>query len=388
MAAISKKKTTKKDEAGKALLKPEELLWAEPANGKKIGKKLFADAKKSLAELVPCLSESNDDQATQAFFALESMVMLALDPECPLQKRQELVDGLCQHLPTARDAYSRSQLIRYLGMLGQDCVEALRPWLDKKEYFEVTLLALRHIGSFSALDLIREKMAAAKGADYVALVVAASDWEDSESFDQDKLSKVLAKASDDDLPSLWQACAKCDLTFIVDDLLTACNAKKKTIAGAARASLSLLISNIYDWETAVTLGQQFYQTCPCPTSLQSWCDACGQELSIECYDALTEAIKQDDPGLRNMALDLLSVILDNGVETEVFIEFANSLSAPSVKASVVRMLGKHGKTIARPFIMACLWDKELEVREAALQAAEAMQGKLASGIAAASAVYR
>jgi hypothetical protein len=388
MAAVAKKKTTKKAGEGKALAKIDALLWAEPAKGHKIAAKLLADPENALAQLVPRLSESNNEQATQAFFALEAMVMSALDPECPSDQCKALVAGLCQQLPVATDAYSRNQLIRFLGLLGYDCVEALRPWLEKKEYFDVTLLALRHIGNLSALELISEKMAVAKGAEYLALALAAADWEEAEAIDEDKMRKALAKAPESDLPALWQVCARCGLGFVADDLLKACKGKKKVAAGAARASLSLLISKTGDWETAVALGQQFYQTSPCAISLRCWYDACGSDITADCYEALSDAVEEAEPVLRETAIELLGRASDSGVETEMLVEFTATLKSPSAKAAMLRMLGKHGKMIARPFIMACLWDKEAELRQAAKEAAEALQGKLEAQSASAVAVYR
>ncbi len=388
MAAVAKKKTIKKAEGGKALPKIDALLWAEPAKGHKIAAKLLADAENVLAQLAPRLSESNDEQATQAFFALEAMLMSALDPECPPDQCKALMTGLCQQLPSVADAYSRNQLIRFLGLLGYDCVEALRPWLDKKEYFDVTLLALRHIGNLSALELISEKMVAAKGAEYVALALAAADWEEAEAIDEDKMRKALAKAPESDLPALWQACARCGLGFIADDLLKACKGKKKVLAGAARASLSLLISKIGDWETAMACGQQFYQSIPCAASLRCWYDACRSDITADCYVALANAVEEGEPVLRETAVELLGKASYNDVAIEILIEFTATLKSPSAKAAMLRMLGKHGKIIARPFIMACLWDKEAEVRQAAKEAAESLQGKLEAQNAAAVAVYR
>jgi hypothetical protein len=388
MAAVANKKTTKKADAGKALPKLDKLLWAEPANGHKTAGKLLADAGNALALLVPRLSESNDEQATQAFFALEAMVMGALNPECPLEQYRALVAGLCQQLPAAGDAYSRNQLIRFLGLLKYDCAEALRPWLDKKDYFAVTLLALRHIGSLPALELINAKMATAKGADYVALALAASDWAETETIDEDKMRKALAKAKESELPALWQACARCGLPFVADDLLKACKGERKAVAGAARASLALLISKIDDWEAAVALGQQFYQVSPTAIALRAWFDACEADITVDCYEALTDAVKEADPVLRETAVELLGKASSNDVETEMLIEFAGTLKSSSAKAAMLRMLGKHGKMIARPFVMACLWDKEPEVRQAAQEAAEALQGKLEGKNAIAVAVYR
>ncbi|NMA43756.1 MAG: hypothetical protein GX946_10305 [Oligosphaeraceae bacterium] len=389
MAVTNKKKTTKKTTAGKYLKQAGKLLWAEPACGHKIADELLRDAEEAVAQLVPCMSESNDEQATQAFFALEAMVMAALNPECSSEQCWALVTGLCQQLPAARDAYSRSQLIRYLGLLGYDCaVEALRPWLNKKEYFEVTLLALRHIGSPSALELIAEKMATAKGSAYTALVLAVAEWENDEIIDQDQMRKALAKAPENELPALWNACARCGLLFVAEDLLKACKGTSKATKAAAHASLALLISRIYDWETAVSLGQQFYQVSPVAIALRSWFDACATDITADCYEALTDAVQEDDPALRETALELLGRASDCGVEVELLVEFAGTLQSPSAKAAMVRMLGRHGKMIARPFIMACLWDKEPEVRQAAHEAAENLQGKLDVGNAIAVAVYR
>jgi hypothetical protein len=388
MAVAAKKKTTRKAVTGKTLQQAGKLLWAEPACGHKIAEELLQDAEKAVAQLVPCLSESNDEQATQAFFALEAMVMAALNPEAAPEQCRALVAGLCRQLPVARDAYSRNQLIRYLGLLGYDCVDALRPWLDKEEYFEVTLLALRHIGSLSALELIAEKMAAAKGSAYTALALAVADWEDGEAIDPEQMRKALAKAPESELPALWNACARCGLTFVADDLLKACKGKSKVIMAAACANLSLLISNIRDWETAVALGQHFYQTCPTAIALRCWFDACGADITADCYEALTDAAQEAEPILRETAIELLGKASENGVETEMLVEFAATLQSPSAKAAMVRMLGRHGKMIARPFIMACLWDKEPEVRQAAREAAEKLEGKLDAANAIAVAVHR
>ena len=388
MAVAAKKKTIKKTEPGKNLKQAGNLLWAEPACGHKIADELLQDAEEVIAQLVPCLSESNDEQATQAFFALESMVMAALNPECSPEQCRALVAGLCKQLPAACDAYSRNQLIRYLGLLGYDCVEALRPWLDNKEYFDVTLLALRHIGSLSALELISEKMADAKGSSYTALALAAADWEDAETIDPDKMCKALAKAPETELPALWNACARCGLSFVADDLLKACKGKSKVNMAAARASLALLISKIRDWEMAVSLGQQFYQVSPTAIALRCWFDACGTDITADCYEALTDAVQEAEPVLRETALELLDKASASGVETEMLVEFAGTLKSPAAKAAMVRMLGRHGKMIARPFIMACLWDKESDVRQAAREAAEALQGKLDAGNAIAVAVHR
>ena len=388
MAVADKKKTIKKTEPVKNLKQAGNLLWAEPACGHKIADELLQDAEEVIAQLVPCLSESNDEQATQAFFALESMVMSALNPECSPEQCRTLVAGLCKQLPAACDAYSRNQLIRYLGLLGYDCVEALRPWLDNKEYFDVTLLALRHIGSLSALELISEKMADAKGSSYTALALAAADWEDAETIDPDKMCKALAKAPETELPALWNACARCGLSFVADDLLKACKGKSKVNMAAARASLALLISKIRDWEMAVSLGQQFYQVSPTAVALRCWFDACGTDITADCYEALTDAVQEAEPVLRETALELLDKASVSGVETEMLVEFSGTLKSPAAKAAMVRMLGRHGKMIARPFIMACLWDKEPDVRQAAREAAEALQGKLDAGNAIAVAVHR
>lgn len=388
MPVAAKKKTIKNAGNGKNLMLTGALLWAEPAEGHKIAGELLQDAEKALAQLVPSLSESNDEAATLAFFALEAMVMAALNPECPPEQCRALVAGLSKHLPLARDAYSRSQLIRYLGLLGYDCVEALRPWLDKKEYFDVTLLALRHIGSLSALEAITGKMASAKGPAYTALALAAADWEDAEAIDPEKMRQALAEAPATELPALWNACARCGLSFVADDLLKACKGKSKVAAAAALASLALLISKIRDWETAVALGQQFYQVSPCAISLDCWFAACGTDITADCYEALTDAVQETEPVLRETALELLGRAAASGVETEMLIEFAATLKSPAAKAAMIRMLGRHGKMIARPFIMACLWDKEPEVRQAAREAAETLQGKLDAKNAIAVAVHR
>lgn len=388
MAVAAKKKTIKKVETGKTLKQAGNLLWAEPACGHKIADELLQDAEKAVAQLLPCLSESNDEQATQAFFALEAMVMAALNPECPPEQCRALVGELCRQLPAARDAYSRNQLIRYLGLLGCDCVTALRPWLDKKEYFDVTLLALRHIGSLPALELISEKMADAKGSAYTALALAAADWEDADAIDPDKMRKELAKAPETELPALWNACARCGLSFVAEDLLKACKGKSKVSMAAARANLALLISKIRDWETAVALGQQFYQVSPTAIALRTWFDACGTDITADCYEALTDAVQEAEPVLRETALELLGKASESGVESEMLVEFAGTLKSPAAKAAMLRMLGRHGKMIARPFIMACLWDKETELRQAAREAAEALQGKLDAGNAIAVAVHR
>ena len=262
------------------------------------------------------------------------------------------MSGLCKQLPTARDAYSRTQLIRYLGLLGCDCVEALRPWLDEKEYFDVTLLALRHIGSMSALELIREKMSTAKGSAFTALVLAAADWEDGEMMDPAKIRKALANAPETELPALWNACARCGLTFIADDLLKACKGSSNVTKAAARANLALLISNICDWEAAVALGQQFYQVSPTAIALRCWFDACGTDITVDCYEALTDAAVQEaDPVLRETALELLGEAAENGVATEILVELAGTLKSPSAKAGPwFAMLGRMRKIIARPFI--------------------------------------
>ena len=316
------------------------------------------------------------------------MVMAAMNPECSPEQCRSLVAGLCKQLPAARDEYSRNQLIRYLGLLGYDCVEALRPWLDKKEYFAVTLLALRHIGSLSALELISEKMADAKGSAFTALALAAADWEDTDAIDPDKMRKALAKAPETELPALWNACARCGLSFIADDLLQACKGKSKVAAAAARASLALLISKIRDWETAVARGQQFYQVSPTAIALRCWFDACGTDITADCYEALTDAVQEAEPVLRETAIELLGKASESGVETEMLVEFAGTLKSQASKAALIRMLGRHGKMIARPFIMACLWDKEPDVRQAAREAAEALQGKLDASNASAVAVHR
>ncbi len=388
MAVAAKKKTTKKNVSGKNLNTMGNLLWAEPACGHKIAEELLQDAETAVAQLVPCLSESNDDAATQAFFALEALVMSALNPECPPEQCRALVAGLSKQLPVARDACSRNQLIRYLGMLGYDCVEALRPWLDKKEYFDVTLLAMRHIGSLPALELIAEKMADAKGSAYTALALAAADWEEADAIDPDKMRKALDKAPETELPALWNACARCGLSFVADDLLKACKGKSKVAMAAARANLALLISKIRDWETSVALGQQFYQVSPGAIALRCWFDACGTDITADCYEALTDAVQEAEPVLRETALELLGKSSASGVETEMLVEFAGTLKSPSAKAGMLRMLGRHGKMIARPFIMACLWDKEPDVRQAAQEAAEALQGKLDARNAIAVAVHR
>lgn len=383
MAVTTKKKITKTakkaDKTSKALTLAGQLHWAEPATGHKIAVELLKDAAKSIADLVSCLSESNDEQATQAFFALEAIVMTALDPEVDNATCKVVVVALTDNLPLARDCYSRSQLIRYLGLLGYDVTEALRPWLEQPEYFEVTLLALRHIGSLPAFELITEKLATASGSAYTAFALAAADWEEDDAIELEKMRKTLAKAPAEELPALWNACARCGLTFVADDLLKACKGEKRVLAAAARASLALLIGRIRDWEKAVALGQQFYQATPCAISLRTWFDACGQDITADCYEALTDAVQEENPVLRETALELLGKASDSGVETEMLVEFAGSLAAPTAKAALLRMLGRHGKMIARPLIMANLWDKDPLVRQAAIEAAEALQGKLDAG---------
>jgi hypothetical protein len=253
----------------------------------------------------------------------------------------------------------------------------------------VTLLALRHIGSLSALELIREKMSTAKGSAFTALVLAAADWEDGEMMDPAKIRKALANAPETELPALWNACARCGLTFIADDLLKACNGSSNVTMAAARANLALLISNICEWEAAVALGQQFYKASPTAIALRCWVDACGTDITVDCYEALTDAaVQETEPILRETAIELLGKVSENDVATEILVEFAGALKSPSAKAPMVRMLGRHGKIIARPFIMACLWDKEPEVRQAAREAIETLEGKLDAANAIAVAVHR
>ena len=378
--AVTKKKITKTaekaDKTSKALKLAGQLHWAEPAIGHEIATELLKNAAKSIADLIPRLSESNDEQATQAFFALEAIVMTALDPEVENETCKAVVVALADNLPLAKDCYSRSQVIRYLGLLGYDVTEALRSWLDQPEYFEVTLLALRHIGSLSAFELITEKLATASGNAYTAFALAAADWEEEDAIEPEKMRKALAKAPAAELPALWNACACCGLAFVAEDLLKACQGKTKVLAAAARASLALLVDSIRNWEKAVALGQQFYQTTPCAISLRTWFDACGQDITADCYEALTDAVQEENQVLRETALELLGKASDSGVETEMLVEFAGSLTAPTAKAALLRMLGRHGKMIARPLIMASLWDKDLLVRQAAIEAAESLQGKL------------
>ena len=84
MAVAAKKKTTKKVATGKKDLMKDLTLLNRLA-GIKVADELLQDAEKAVPHgWWPCLSESNDDQATQAFFALEAMVMSALNPGMPI----------------------------------------------------------------------------------------------------------------------------------------------------------------------------------------------------------------------------------------------------------------------------------------------------------------
>ncbi len=374
-------KTTKQKKrstsAAAAVKKIAGLVWAQPSEGGECTDALLEQMEQVVPVLVQRLSQQNDPSATEAFFALEAMVMRCLNPD-RAEDSQQLSALLLQNLSSAPDTYSRHQLIRFIGMIGErEAATALQPWLDQAEDFEVTLLALRNIGNNPAFENISQKLLRSKGREFFALAIALGDWELNGVLQEKLLRRHLPTARQEELPALWKACAKCQELWIAPDLLKALQGPSKVLAGAARAALHTLLTGLGGWE-AIELAQEFYVCDQSPIALQTWFQCCSHELTDDCFDAILDATLSDNLPLRETALELLDYASSSGVDIEQLINFASHIADEETKAAMVRMFGRHGDLVARPFVMSLLRDKSQTVRLAALEAAAALQGHLPS----------
>ncbi|NLF92464.1 MAG: HEAT repeat domain-containing protein [Oligosphaeraceae bacterium] len=353
------------------------LIWALPAEGGENADALLSQMEQTVPALVQRLSQQNDPPATLAFFALEAMVMRCLNPDRS-EDSLRLSALLLQNLSSAPDTYSRQQLIRFVGMIGErEAAAALQPWLDHPEDFEVTLLALRNIGNNPAFENISQKLLRSQGREFFALAIALGDWELSGVLQEELLRRHLPTVQPEELPALWKACAKCKELWIAPDLLQALQEPSKVLAGAARAALHTLLTSLGGWET-IELAQKFYACDHSPIALRTWFQCCSHELTDDCFDAILAATLSDNLPLRETALELLDFASSNGVDIEQLIDFATHINHEETKAAMVRMFGRHGDPVARPFVMALIHDKSQTVRLAALEAARDLQGHLPS----------
>ena len=373
------KKPTKKNLCPPAAFQEQisALLWSSPDKGGKIADALLRQMASAVPLLVEQLSEENDSSATQAFFALEAMVLRCLNPES-FEEGLELAELLLENLDSARDSYSRHQLIRFIGLIGADeAADALSPGLEEPEDFEVTLLALRNIGTDCAFENIVQKLLQSQGREFFALAIALGDWECNGILEEKLLRRHLPEILPEELPGLWKACAECRESWLAPDLLQALQGTSKVLAGAARAALHTLVISLEN-EEAIELAQKFYTQDPSPIALQTWFHCCHFDLSQNCFGAILAATQSDNLPLRESALELLNYTCHNSVEIEQLIDIIIKISHPETKAAMVRMLGRHRDLIARPFVMSLLRDESPVVRLAALEAARNLQGHLPS----------
>ncbi len=368
----SKQKTT-----ASSLDKVSALIWAQSSEGREIADSLLSQMVQSVPELVNRLSEQNDDAATQAFFALEAMVMYCLNPD-RYEDSINLANALLKSLPEAPDNYSRNQLIRFIGLIGErEAAAALQPWLDNQDSFEATLLALRHIGNNPAFENISQKMLQSSGREFFALAIALGDWELNGVLKEELLREHLRTAQPNELPGIWMACAKCKEIWLAPDLLKALKGPAKVLAGAARSALHTLLTKLGGWEN-IDLAEKFYALDRSPIALLTWFQCCRHELTDDCFDAILAATLSDNLPLRETALEMWDYASSNGVDIEQMIDFANHITNTETKAAMIRMLGRHGDLIARPYVMSLIRDKNQAIRLAALQAAKDLQGHLPS----------
>ena len=93
------------------------------------------------------------------------------------------------------------------------------------------------------------------------------------------------------------------------------------------------------------------------------------------FDILWECILEGDFILRKTALKFFEKGFRHTGRTEGILAKAQGITDEEIKADLVRMLGRRQDMAARPFVLSCILDKSSLVREAALAAAEQLEGK-------------
>ncbi|MDY0176310.1 MAG: hypothetical protein RBT25_05345 [Lentisphaeria bacterium] len=364
------------------------LLWAKPAVGKKLAKSLLSQAEASLKALVPRLSESNDQAAQEAFFALEGMVILAGAEDFDPELRNSFAVALADSLPSAADHYSRSQLIRFFGSLGVVPKTQLGYWLNQEEYFEITLQTLAQAGDENAFELIQEKMAEAGHRQFCALATAISQWGEVYSIDEQRMQTALAEAKPEELPGLWLACLRTELNIVFDSMMAACKGKSKSLAANAANILADYYCGHEEPGSNIDLVDWLYHDYPAPATFQALYKTLEQIEPEAMLTLLWETIKQGEPLMLDKAFEMLSMGPQLPFSSECLLKRFADFKPADLKVRALRLLGESKHLIARPYVMSCLWDPSAEVRAAAAEAAEKLLGKLPQEYALAAAVYR
>ena len=388
----------------------EKLVWADKAIGTEIVDALLADCAKSVRLLVGLLSEKNDDASVQASFALDGMVMRAMAPDNG-DAVLNLAKALDASLKYAKDDTARCIVLKCLQQLACEATIPVfaRYLLTGEPMFTYALNALRRIGTEEAYDTIREAMLKAEGRARVLLCAAALE---SYVVDDELLDYGIECLDEEDDPALirllWSRLSVRGVD-LQEDLLDALAGLSRVDAGQARRTIFHTLNsreqyvNIDDENGEDECGCED-DNCDCHDH-ECEDDECGCEdddaymhelvknylkvepkepalfaLAMVCganddtFKVLTNAVEKGDKILRNAAMKLLVCMSNEMAWFERLVGFIAGIKKVEAKADAIRLLGRCNNPVVRPFIMSCLNDKSLEVRAAAIEAADCLPG--------------
>ncbi|MBO4345233.1 MAG: HEAT repeat domain-containing protein [Victivallales bacterium] len=408
---MANKKTDKAKSANVNEL--EKLVWADKAVGAEIVDALLADCAKSVKLLVGLLSEKNDGPSVQASFALDGMVMRAMAPDNG-DAVSKLAKALDASLKFAKDDTARCIVLKCMQQLACEATIPVfaRYLLTGEPMFTYALNALRRIGTEEAYDTIREAMLKAEGRARVLLCAAALE---SYVVDDELLDYGIECLDEEDDPALirllWSRLSVRGVD-LQEDLLDALAGLSRVDAGQARRTI---FHTLNSREQYVNIDDENGENdeCDChdhdchDDECECGCDDddCGCDdddaymrelvknylkvepkepalfaMAMVCgaddasFDILTKAVEKGDKIQRTAAMKLLVCMSNEMAWFERLVGFIAGIRKVEAKADAIRLLGRCNNPVVRPFVMSCLNDKSLEVRAAAIEAADCLPG--------------
>lgn len=345
------------------------LVWANAEEARKSVKIMMDNVDESAMALVKQLSHANDDATVQASFAIEAMVMNALQPNMEAE-RKSLAMGLAKALPEAKDDTSVCvvlQALRYLAV--SETVDAIAAYLKKEPTFTYALMALRVINDDAAMEEVEKAAFSTKDKKKKAVLLAAalgypkcSDEAVDTAFD------LLDEGLPDELHRmLLGAFAVLGEEEVSLDLLDALESESKVNAGQARRSLRFLALTA----TSKDVANDFYAK---EAKEPAFTTKIALLPESKAFDLLLDVIENGDAPMRACAMQYVVFGFVGPKWTEKLVAFAAGMECPAVKAELIEAMGKRGDIAARPFIMSMLNDKSPLVRKAALKAVNKLPG--------------
>ncbi len=357
------------------------LIWAEPEQGRAILARLRENPEAAIANLVPRLNRNNDSGTVLASFALDGLVMETLAPGHEKEVRTVALT-IAKQLPTATDEVAACILLKYLQLLAvPETIPAIAPFLKEEPTLTNALAALEAIASKDDTtgDVLQEAIRTSHGHVRIRLLAELLlHHHPEDSFKQQAINH-LPHVTGEEQRLLWRALAHAapDNPILQDDLLKNLGSSSALTAGFAEDFLSKCLEDIMFWQEQRVrkVAQRWWKKTHSARAFITYANILLDQ--DERFAFCQEAFSHKDPALRRVLLQTLADTpfptthpWTSHLWTERIVAWASTLQDQD-KADLIRVLEQRQDSTARPFLMACLHDLDVPVRQAAAKALRA-----------------